>query len=74
MKDLEPTLLEEALRLPAEARAALAGTLLESLDESSDEDAEAAWAEEISRRVQAIDSGKAKLVPWAEARKRILGR
>ena len=74
MKDLEPKLLEEALRLPAEARAALAGTLLESLDESSDEDAEAAWAEEISRRVQAIDSGKAKLVPWAEARKRILGR
>ena len=74
MKDLEPRLLEEALRLPAEARAALAGTLLESLDESSDEDAEAAWAEEISRRVQAIDSGEAKLVPWAEARKRILGR
>ena len=74
MKDLEPKLLEEALRLPAEARAALAGTLLESLDESSDEDAEAAWAEEISRRVQAIDSGEAKLVPWAEARKRILGR
>jgi putative addiction module component (TIGR02574 family) len=74
MKDLEPKLLEEALRLPAEARAALAGTLLESLDEKRGEDAEAAWAEEISRRVQAIDSGKTKLVPWAEARKRILAR
>ena len=74
MKDLEPKLLEEALRLPAEARAALAGTLLESLDEKRDEDAEVAWAEEISRRVQAIDSGKTKLVPWAEARKRILAR
>ena len=32
--------LEEALRLPPEARAALAGHLLESLDDSVDEDAE----------------------------------
>ena len=74
MGDTESKLLEEALRLPAEARAALAGSLLESLDEDCDEDAEAAWAEEIARRVQAIDSGRTKLIPWAEARRRILGR
>ena len=73
MEDTESRLLEEALRLPAEARAALAGSLLESLDENCDEDAEAAWAEEISRRVRAIDSGRAKLIPWVEARRRILG-
>jgi hypothetical protein len=41
-------LLEKALKLPAEARAALAGSLIESLDETVDEDAEAAWAEEIA--------------------------
>jgi len=74
MTETESKLLEEALRLPAEARAALAGSLLESLDQDCDEDAEAAWAEEISRRVKAIDSGRAKLIPWAEARRRILGR
>ena len=67
-------LLEKALRLPAEARAALAGSLIESLDESVDEGVEAAWAEEIARRVQKLDSGKAQTVPWAKARRMILGR
>jgi len=38
-------LLEEALKLSPEARAALAASLLESLDEEVDEGAEAAWAE-----------------------------
>jgi len=66
-------LLEEALKLPVEARAALAGSLLESLDETVDEDAEAAWAEEITRRVRELDSGKVKTIPWSEARRRILG-
>ncbi|MBI3694312.1 MAG: addiction module protein [Acidobacteria bacterium] len=65
-------LLEEALKLPAEARAALAGSLIESLDETVDEDAEAAWAEEIVRRVRELDSGRAKTIPWSEARKIIL--
>jgi len=67
-------LLEEALKLPEEARAALAGTLIESLDETADPDAEAAWEQEIARRIQQIDSGAVKLVPWSEARRRILGR
>ncbi len=66
-------LLKEALDLPLEARAALAGSLIESLDEAIDEDAEAAWQAEISKRLNEIDSGKVKLVPWAEARRRIFG-
>ena len=74
MKSIESKLLEEALRLPAEARAAMAGSLIESLDETIDEDAEAAWAEEITRRVHELDSGKAKLIPWSKARRMILGR
>jgi putative addiction module component (TIGR02574 family) len=66
-------LLEEALRLPPEARAAIAGRLMESLDDHVDEDAEAAWAKEIARRLEEVDSGKVATIPWAEARRRILG-
>ena len=64
-------LLVEALRLSEEERAALAGELLESLDTEVDPDAEAAWAAEIRARVTEIESGRAKTVPWSEARRRI---
>lgn len=65
-------LLAEALRLPAEQRAALAGELIQSLDSLVDEDAEAAWSAEIRRRLERLESGLAKTVPWPEARRRIL--
>jgi len=74
MKDIQSRLLEEALALPVEARATLAGALLESLDETIDEDAEAAWSAEITRRVQDLDSGKAKPIPWSQARRMIRGQ
>jgi putative addiction module component (TIGR02574 family) len=67
-------LLEEALKLSPEARAALAASLLESLDEGVDEDAEAAWAEEIAKRIHELDSGAVTPIPWSEARRRILER
>ncbi len=67
-------ILEDALKLPAEARAALAGSLIESLDEIVDENAEAAWADEIARRVADLDSGRAKTIPWAKARRLIVSR
>lgn len=66
-------LLEEALKLPSEARAALAGSLIDSLDEIVDEDAEAVWTTELSRRLRELDSGAVRAVPWAEARRRIVG-
>ena len=72
MTDVEDLLLR-ALDLPPEARAALAGSLLESLDTDVDADAEAAWSVEIERRIREIDEGTAKLEPWSEARKRISG-
>ena len=65
-------LLEKALRLPPKARAALIANLIESLDGTSDEDAEVAWQAEIDRRARALDEGEVKLVPWAEARRQIL--
>jgi putative addiction module component (TIGR02574 family) len=64
-------LLKKALALPPEARAALAGSLLESLDESLDASAEEDWKQEIALRVAELDSGKVKPVPWAEARRQI---
>jgi putative addiction module component (TIGR02574 family) len=67
-------LLQEALRLSPEARAALAVSLLESLEEDVDESAEAAWVDEIAKRLHELDSGAVTPVPWSEARRMILGR
>jgi putative addiction module component (TIGR02574 family) len=64
-------LLERALALPPEARAALAGSLLDSLDATVDVSAEEEWSKEIARRIEEIDSGKVKPIPWAEARRQI---
>ncbi len=74
MKQNIAEILKEALKLPPEARAALAGTLLDSLDESVDRDAESAWEAEIVMRLKEIDEGKVTLIPWAEARARIAGQ
>jgi putative addiction module component (TIGR02574 family) len=70
MKRDAAEILKEALALPTEARAALAGSLLDSLDTEVDEDAEAAWATEINRRIAELDSGAVKTIPWAEVRRR----
>ena len=74
MKSEVSKILEAALKLPPEARAAIAGSLIESLDEEIDENAEAAWADEIARRVQDLDSRKAKTIPWSKARRSIISR
>ena len=74
MKSDVSKVLEAALKLPTEARAAIAGSLIESLDETLDENVEAAWADEIARRLQDLDSGKAKTIPWSKARRMILSR
>jgi len=41
------------------------------MDQTVDENAEEAWREEISRRIQEIDSGAVQLIPWEEARRRL---
>lgn len=70
----QPDILKEALNLPPEARAALAGSLLESLDQEVDEKAEAIWQTEIVRRLWELDSGNVKPIPWSEARRKISGQ
>ena len=68
----EKKVIEEALRLPVEARAALAGSLLDSLDEAIDADAEEAWSQEIARRIAELDTAVVTAVPWSEVRRSIL--
>ena len=67
-------ILEEALALPAEARAEIASRLISSLDDAIDDDADAAWSAEFARRIRDIDSGTAALVPWSEVRRRLTGQ
>src|SRR6185436_20160550 len=67
-------LLREALSLPAEARAALVDTLLESLDVEVDENAAEAWRAEIYRRLLEIDTGAVTLIPWDDAQRRLWAR
>jgi putative addiction module component (TIGR02574 family) len=51
--------IDEALRLPPDARAALAGQLLASLNDSEvDPDREGAWANEIRARLDAWERGE----------------
>jgi putative addiction module component (TIGR02574 family) len=74
---IDPSKLrDEAMRLPANARAQLAAELLGSLDDSSDEispgEHEASWDAELAERLRQVDTGEVKPVPWAEARKRIV--
>jgi putative addiction module component (TIGR02574 family) len=66
-------ILATALQLPDKDRADLAASLIESLDEAVDPNAQAAWAEEIGRRLAALDSGTVKAVSWDEARRVIAG-
>jgi len=64
-------LLKKALALPSEARAALAGSLLESLEDTLDASAEEEWSCEIAKRIAELNSGKVKPIPWSEARRQI---
>ena len=66
-------ILKEALKLPEPARAALAGSLIDSLEDEVDEDAEQSWKAEIARRLDKLSSGSATTVPWSQARRRIFG-
>jgi putative addiction module component (TIGR02574 family) len=69
--DLSQVLLNDAMRLPDEQRAALAAALIESLDPSVDDDAEAAWSDEIARRLREVHIGEVKTIPRLQARQMI---
>ena len=65
MSSLVEELSRKARALPAEDRVRLAEELLATVQEV-DAAVEAAWEEEIKRRIAEIDSGTAKLIPADE--------
>jgi putative addiction module component (TIGR02574 family) len=64
-------LYERAMSLNDEERAELVGMLLESLEIADQEGVEAAWLEEIERRVAELDSGAVESVPWTEVKSKV---
>jgi putative addiction module component (TIGR02574 family) len=67
-------LFRDASELSERDRATLAGLLIESLEADAEPDVEAAWSEEIKRRVADLDAGNVETVPWEEVRRRLLDR
>jgi hypothetical protein len=61
----------KALTLPAEHELRWPGLSSESLDDTVDESPEEKWNKEIARRIEELDSGKVKPIPWAKARRQI---
>jgi putative addiction module component (TIGR02574 family) len=55
----------QALKLSPEERAQLADRLVASL--FKDQDIEDAWSAEVERRIEEIESGRAKLIPAADS-------
>jgi putative addiction module component (TIGR02574 family) len=67
-------LLQTALALPESERAEIAGSLIRSLDTETDDGADEAWEAEIQRRVEAIDRGEVRLIPWVDVMQELRGR
>jgi putative addiction module component (TIGR02574 family) len=65
-------LFRQASELEEHDRATLAGLLLESLEYEVDEDVEAAWQEEIERRLVELDADSVQLVPWDEVKAKLM--
>jgi putative addiction module component (TIGR02574 family) len=63
-------LLQKALALPESERAELAGNLLSSLDTTVDQDVDAAWQQEVARRLDEVQSGKVETIPWEEVQQK----
>lgn len=71
MKLSAKDILDRALKMPENDRAAIAERLLSSLDARPDSNVEEAWQQEIQRRLSEIDRGEVECVPWEEVRSRM---
>ena len=66
MSALLDELSKKAKELALEERAQLAQELMESVDQESDPEIEAAWETEIASRIAKYERGEAKLIPASE--------
>jgi putative addiction module component (TIGR02574 family) len=64
-------LLKRALALSLDERAALANTLLDSL-ETGNESVQEAWDKEVARRKADLKAGKAVTVSWEQLHRELL--
>jgi putative addiction module component (TIGR02574 family) len=64
-------LLKRALALPTDERAALANSLLDSL-EPQDQSVQEAWDNEVARRMGDLNAGRATTVPWEQLHRQLL--
>jgi putative addiction module component (TIGR02574 family) len=64
-------LLKRALALPPDERAALANSLLDSLDAPT-QAVEEDWDKEVARRMEDLKAGKAVTVPWEQLHRELL--
>ena len=60
---------KEILELPPRSRVRLAERIIESIDDYADPALEAAWADEIGRRVRDIETGSEKGIPAVQVMK-----
>ncbi len=64
-------LYDMAMALGDKGRAELSGMLLQSLEIVPETGVEASRLEEVERRIQELDTGKVRSVPWSEVRSRV---
>ena len=72
MKSKSGNLLEKALNLSPNARAAIAHCLIQRLDEPSDLNHEKAWLGIAKKRWAEIEMGEAKTVKWSVIKNSLL--
>lgn len=66
-------LLEDALRLPAEERSAMAAALIDSLASADDAEVSVAWRAELLKRREDLRAGRVTGQPWQDVRARLAG-
>lgn len=71
MKSSAKELLDRALEMSENDRAAIAERLLASLDAKPDQNVEEAWQREVQHRLSELDRGDVECVPWEEVRARL---
>jgi putative addiction module component (TIGR02574 family) len=64
-------LYEAVLELPEQERVELVDAVNENLHGPAEEGVEEAWADEIKRRIEDVESGKVKTIPWEEVDRKL---
>jgi hypothetical protein len=64
---------QDAVQRPGRDRATSAGLLIKTSNPVFEPDVEAAWSEEIARRLAEIDAGTVELIPWSDVRSELFG-